>query len=99
MTPRALALSVLLSLAAAPAFAQPAPAAPIAAPGMLRIDVDARDLDRRIFKVTATVPAKPGLLTTLFRSVAARQPFAQWPHRQARRPADHRQRTATEMAA
>jgi len=66
MKNRALVLSVLLSLTAAPAFAQTAPPTDSAWPGMLRIDVDARDLDRRIFKVTATVPAKPGPLTLLY---------------------------------
>ena len=66
MKTRALALSVLLSLATTPALAQTPPPAGSAWPGTLRINVDARDLDRRIFKVTATVPAKPGPLTLLY---------------------------------
>lgn len=66
MKTRALALSVLLSLTTTPALAQTPPPAGSAWPGTLRINVDARDLDRRIFKVTATVPAKPGPLTLLY---------------------------------
>lgn len=63
---RALVMSVLFALAATPALAQTSPQANAAAPGLLRIDVDARDLARRIFKVTATVPAKPGPMTLLY---------------------------------
>ncbi len=63
MKPQGLVLPVLLSLLATPAFAQSAPPADSAWPGTLRIDVDARDLDHRIFKVTTTIPAKPGRLT------------------------------------
>jgi predicted metalloprotease with PDZ domain len=66
MKTRALALSVLFSLTTTPALAQTPPPAGSAWPGTLRINVDARDLDRRIFKVTATVPAKPGPLTLLY---------------------------------
>jgi predicted metalloprotease with PDZ domain len=68
-----------LVLAAGPAFAQsagpqPAPLpAPIAAPrdvpyaGMLRISVDATDLERRIFRIKETVPVSgPGPLTLLY---------------------------------
>ncbi|KRG72541.1 peptidase M61 [Stenotrophomonas chelatiphaga] len=66
MKTRALALSVLLTLTTTPALAQTPPPAGSAWPGTLRINVDARDLDRRIFKVTATVPAKPGPLTLLY---------------------------------
>ncbi|KAF1055458.1 MAG: hypothetical protein GAK43_00252 [Stenotrophomonas maltophilia] len=61
----ALVISLLLALGTAPAFAQ-APPQDSAWPGTLRIDVDARDLDRRIFKVTTTVPARPGPLTLLY---------------------------------
>jgi hypothetical protein len=68
MKTRALAMSLLFALAATPALAQTSPPANAAAPGLLRIDVDARDLARRIFKVTATVPAKPGPMTLLYRS-------------------------------
>ena len=63
MKTRALAMSLLFALAATPALAQTSPPANAAAPGLLRIDVDARDLARRIFKVTATVPATPPLAT------------------------------------
>ncbi|MBD8642435.1 M61 family metallopeptidase [Stenotrophomonas sp. CFBP 13724] len=66
MKTRALALSVLLSLTTTPALAQTPPPVGSAWPGTLRINVDARDLDRRIFKVTATVPATPGPLTLLY---------------------------------
>ncbi|GAB3056262.1 M61 family metallopeptidase [Stenotrophomonas tumulicola] len=66
MKSRALALSVLLSLTAVPALAQTPPPAQSAWPGTLRINVDARDLGHRIFKVTTTVPAKPGPLTLLY---------------------------------
>ncbi|KAG0941737.1 hypothetical protein G6F31_014974 [Rhizopus arrhizus] len=68
MKTRALAMSLLFALAATPALAlaQAAPPTNAAAPGLLRIDVDARDLARRIFKVTATVPAKPGPMTLLY---------------------------------
>lgn len=66
MKTRALVLSILLAAASVPALAQTPPPAQSAWPGTLRIDVDARDLDRRIFKVTATVPAKPGPLTLLY---------------------------------
>lgn len=65
------AASPVLAQSAGP---QPAPLpAPIAAPrdipylGMLRISVDATDLDRRIFRVRETVPvAGPGPLTLLY---------------------------------
>lgn len=66
MKTRALAMSLLFALAATPALAQTSPPANAEAPGLLRIDVDARDLARRIFKVTATVPAKPGPMTLLY---------------------------------
>jgi predicted metalloprotease with PDZ domain len=68
-----------LMFVAGPAFAQsagpqPAPLpAPIAAPrdvpyaGMLKITVDATDLDRRIFRIRETVPVSgPGPLTLLY---------------------------------
>lgn len=66
MKTRALAMSLLFALATTPALAQASPSGDAAAPGLLRIDVDARDLARRIFKVTATVPAKPGPMTLLY---------------------------------
>lgn len=66
MKTRALVMSVLFALAATPALAQASPPGDAAAAGLLRIDVDARDLARRIFKVTATVPVKPGPMTLLY---------------------------------
>lgn len=66
MKTRALVMSVLFALAATPALAQTSPPGDAAAPGLLRIDVDARDLARRIFKVTATVPVNPGPVTLLY---------------------------------
>lgn len=53
--------------------AQPAPPSPAIPapvdkpyPGVIRITVDATDLDRRILAVTETLPAKPGPLTLLY---------------------------------
>lgn len=66
MKMRAVALSVLLAVSAAGVQAQTPPPQDVAFPGLLRIDVDARDIGRRIFKVKATVPAKPGPLTLLY---------------------------------
>ncbi len=57
---------VAVRAGATPALAQASPSGDAAAPGLLRIDVDARDLARRIFKVTATVPVKPGPVTLLY---------------------------------
>ncbi len=48
MKTRALVMSVLFALATTPALAQTSPPGDAAAPGLLRIDVDARDLARRI---------------------------------------------------
>ncbi|MGH8089600.1 MAG: peptidase M61, partial [Stenotrophomonas sp.] len=66
MNLRAAVLSVLLAATATGAHAQTPPPQDVAFPGMLRIDVDARDIGRRIFKVKATVPAQPGPLTLLY---------------------------------
>ncbi len=66
MTLRATLLSVLLALCAANVQAQTPPPRDVAFPGLLRIDVDARDIGRRIFKVKVTVPARPGRLTLLY---------------------------------
>lgn len=63
---RAAVLSVLLAATVAGAHAQTPPPQDVAFPGTLRIDVDARDIGRRIFKVKATVPAQPGPLTLLY---------------------------------
>ena len=66
MNMRATVLSVLLALSASAAHAQTPPPQDVAWPGVLRIEVDARDIGRRIFKVKATIPAKPGPLTLLY---------------------------------
>lgn len=66
MKMRATVLSVLLALSASGVQAQTPPPRDVAWPGVLRIDVDARDIGRRIFKVKATIPAKPGPLTLLY---------------------------------
>lgn len=65
-----IALAVLCALAGTAAQAQslsqtPAPQ-DIPYPGTLRVDVDATDLNRRIFKVRETLPVKPGELTLLY---------------------------------
>lgn len=62
---RAAILSALLFTTAG-AHAQTPPPKDIPFPGTLRIDVDARDIGRRIFKVKATIPAQPGPLTLLY---------------------------------
>ena len=57
---------LLLAALTAPALAQPIPAPrdePY--PGTLRVEVDATDLDHRIFRVRETLPVKPGALTLL----------------------------------
>ncbi|MFN4176735.1 M61 family metallopeptidase [Phenylobacterium sp.] len=75
-----LAAALLAGAAALPAFAQPSPGpqplplptpveAPqdIAYPGVLTVDIDATDLDRRIFRVRQTIPVtKPGEMVVLF---------------------------------
>ncbi|HEY8617764.1 peptidase M61 [Phenylobacterium sp.] len=78
---RALASAAALAFAAAlPVFAQPSPGpqpsalpppipAPqdVAYPGVLKLEVDATDLERRIFRVRQTVPVTgPGPLTLLY---------------------------------
>ncbi len=62
---RAAILSALLFTTAG-ASAQTPPPQDVPFPGTLRIDVDARDIGRRIFKVKATIPAQPGPLTLLY---------------------------------
>jgi len=78
---RAIAAAVLILLSAGASYAQvirssPQPAAlppPIAAPrdvaysGLLKLDIDATDLDRRIFRVRETIPvSKAGPMTLLY---------------------------------
>jgi len=66
MNMRTTVLSVLLALTATGVQAQTPPPQDVAWPGLLRIEVDARDIGRRIFKVKATIPARPGPLTLLY---------------------------------
>jgi predicted metalloprotease with PDZ domain len=66
MNMRTTVLSVLLALTATGVQAQTPPPQDVAWPGVLRIEVDARDIGRRIFKVKATIPARPGPLTLLY---------------------------------
>lgn len=71
---RPLALALLLVAAALPAAAQTPPPAnrPIPAPaarpypGVIRLDVDVTDLERRIINVRETIPAPAGPLTLLY---------------------------------
>ncbi|PZP58768.1 MAG: peptidase M61 [Pseudoxanthomonas spadix] len=62
------ALAVLCALAGAAQAQQSSTPAPqdIPYPGTLRVDVDATDLGRRIFKVRETLPVKAGELTLLY---------------------------------
>ena len=50
-------------LAAAPALPVPRD---VAYPGTLTLDIDATDLDRRIFRIKQAIPVKPGPLTLLY---------------------------------
>jgi predicted metalloprotease with PDZ domain len=78
---RLLLAASALVLSAGGALAQPAPPQPLALPpaiaapqdtpypGVLKLSVDATDLDRRIFRVTQTIPvAKAGPMTLLYPS-------------------------------
>ncbi len=78
---RLLLAASALVLSAGGALAQPAPPPPLALPpaiaapqdtpypGVLKLSVDATDLDRRIFRVTQTIPvAKAGPMTLLYPS-------------------------------
>lgn len=78
MLRRFLVLTSCLTVLAGPAFAQeaPKPVAPAmpsplpaaqdtAYPGTLTVNVDATDIDRRIFRIHETVPARPGELILL----------------------------------
>ena len=63
--PSLLSVSLLAALSL-PAAAQTAPPQDVPFEGTLKIDVDATDLTRRIFKVRTTMPAKPGPMTLLY---------------------------------
>lgn len=65
-TPAALALSLLAILSPPSAQAQTAPPRDVPYDGVMRIDVDATDIARRIFRVRATMPATPGTMTLLY---------------------------------
>jgi predicted metalloprotease with PDZ domain len=67
-TPLASALLVaLVGLGATTAsHAEVAPPQDVAFDGTIKVVVDATDLDRRIFRVKETIPAKPGPMTVLF---------------------------------
>lgn len=61
-----LPLLAAMSLPAANALAQTAPPRDIPYEGLLRIDVDATDIERRIFRVRTTMPATAGRMTLLY---------------------------------
>jgi predicted metalloprotease with PDZ domain len=50
-------------IAAAPALPVPRD---VAYPGTLQLDIDATDLERRIFRIRQTIPVKPGPMTLLY---------------------------------
>lgn len=64
--PAALMLSLLAALSCAPLAAQTAPPQDLPYPGVLKVDVDATDIGRRIFRVRTTMPAAPGPMTLLY---------------------------------
>ncbi|HBK46399.1 MAG TPA: peptidase M61 [Xanthomonadaceae bacterium] len=64
--PAVLSLSLLAALSLSRAEAQTAPPRDVPFEGILRIDVDATDIERRIFRVRTTIPAKPGPMTLLY---------------------------------
>ena len=63
MTHLARAWPLLIAALAPLALAETAPPSDSPYPGTLTLQVDATDLDRRIFRVKETVPVKPGPLT------------------------------------
>ena len=64
--PTVLAFSLFAALSLPAAYAQTAPPRDVPYEGILRIDVDATDIDRRIFRVHTTMPAQPGEMTLLY---------------------------------
>jgi predicted metalloprotease with PDZ domain len=60
------ALTGALAYGQAPAAAAIPPAANTPYPGTLTLQVDASDLDRRIFRVKETIPVKPGPFTLVY---------------------------------
>jgi hypothetical protein len=85
---RSAALCALLAASTAHAqqgapLPQPTPMPPpIPAPqdrafaGTIKLDIDATDIDRRIFRVKETIPAKPGPHHPALPVLAARRPLA-----------------------
>lgn len=62
-----LALSLITCMAmSSSVLAQTPPPADVPYEGILKIDVDATDIGRRIFRVRTTLPAKPGPMTLLY---------------------------------
>lgn len=61
-----LALCLLAALSVTSVQAQTAPPRDVPYDGVLRIDVDASDVARRIFRVRTTMPATPGTMTLLY---------------------------------
>lgn len=64
--PAVLSLALLAALSLPTAEAQTAPPRDVPFDGVLRIDVDATDIARRIFRVRTTVPATAGRMTLLY---------------------------------
>ena len=62
----ALIVSMFACLSTGQAAAQTAPPQDVPYPGVLKVDVDATDIDRRIFRVRTTLPATPGPMTLLY---------------------------------
>lgn len=69
----AVAAALLFSLPAAPAAPQDGPptssipaVGEAAYPGVIRLEVDGTDVERRVFRVRQTIPAAPGRLTLLY---------------------------------
>jgi hypothetical protein len=65
-TPTVLSLALLSALSSSAALAQTAPPRDVPFDGVLRIEVDARDIARRIFRVRETMPATAGTMTLLY---------------------------------
>lgn len=62
----AVSLSLLITAAGSVAAQEVPPPKDIPFNGSLRIEVDATDLNRRVFRVRETIPAQPGRLTLLY---------------------------------
>ena len=82
----------------APAAAAIPPAANSPYPGTLILQVDASDLDRRIFRVKETIPVKPGPLTLLYPRWLPGNHAPNGRINAARRPEDRERRHADRVA-